>query len=93
MHHDRRWLPTVQHLYDWHYRQERYLRNTASLATVALVYSQRHAAHVRAAPRRASAVEDPVLGMYQALIEARIPFDMLHDGASGRGSSRRPTVP
>ncbi|MHB1318203.1 MAG: alpha-amylase family protein, partial [Anaerolineae bacterium] len=78
VHHDRRWLPVVEHLYDWHYRQERYLRNTASLATVALVYSQ-STARMYAGAEAHQKVEDAALGMYQALIEARIPFDMLHE--------------
>ncbi|MFO7697024.1 MAG: beta-galactosidase trimerization domain-containing protein [Anaerolineae bacterium] len=78
VHHDRRWLPVVEHLYDWHYRHERYLRNTASLATVALVYSQ-NTARMVAGPEARSRAEDPALGMYQALVEARIPFDMLHE--------------
>jgi hypothetical protein len=25
-------------------------------------------------------VDDPVMGFYQALVEARIPFEMVHDG-------------
>jgi hypothetical protein len=78
VHHDRRWLPVVERLYDWHYRQERYLRNTASLATVALVYSQQTARMYGGTEARSRA-EDPALGMYQALVEARIPFDMLHE--------------
>ncbi len=78
VHHDRRWLPVVEHLYDWHYRHERYLRNTASLATVALVYSQR-TARTYASDEARDRVEGAALGIYQALIEARIPFDMLHE--------------
>ena len=34
---DRRWLPVVERIYDWHYRHERYLRNEAPLARVALL--------------------------------------------------------
>jgi hypothetical protein len=77
-HHDRRWLPVVGQLYDWHYRQERYLRNTDSLATVALVYSQ-NSARMYAGAEAHKNVEDAALGMYQALIEARVPFDMVHE--------------
>ena len=29
---DRRWLPAVERIYDWHYKHERYLRNEAPLA-------------------------------------------------------------
>ncbi|MGH9689052.1 MAG: beta-galactosidase trimerization domain-containing protein, partial [Candidatus Acidiferrales bacterium] len=75
---DRRWLPVVEELYDWHYRNERYLRNEASLARVAMVYSQQTAAFYGGVQARAR-VEDPALGFYQALVEARIPFEMVHD--------------
>jgi hypothetical protein len=75
---DRRWLPVVEELYGWHYRNEPYLRNEFSLARVAMVYSQQTAAFYggEQAPSR---VEDPTLGFYQALVEARIPFEMVHD--------------
>lgn len=75
---DRRWLKTVNDLYDWHYRAERYLRNEAPLARVGLVYSQQTAAFYGGAEAQAR-VEDHTLGMYQALIEARVPFEMVHD--------------
>ncbi len=75
---DRRWLPVVEELYDWHYRNERYLRNEASLARVAMVYSQQTAAFYGGVNARVK-VEDPALGFYQAMIEARIPFEMVHD--------------
>ena len=76
--HDQRWLKVVEDLYGWHYRNERYLRNESSLARVAMVYSQQTAYVLR---RRAGAakVEDHALGFYQALVEARIPFEMVHD--------------
>jgi Hypothetical glycosyl hydrolase 6/Beta-galactosidase trimerisation domain len=75
---DRRWLPVVEELYNWHYQNERYLRNEASLARVAMVYSQQTAAFYGGEQARAK-VENPSLGFYQALVEARIPFEMVHD--------------
>jgi hypothetical protein len=75
---DRRWLPIVERIYDWHYRHERYLRNERSLARVALLHSeQTEAFHPGMADGARHA--DHVLGMYQALVEARVPFDMVHE--------------
>ncbi len=70
---DRRWLPVVEEFYNWHYRNEQYLRNEKSLAETAMVYSQQTAAYY--GPK----VEDHALGYYQALVEGRVPFDMAHD--------------
>ena len=75
---DRRWLKVVEDIYNWHYRSERYLRNEESLARVAMVYSQQ-TANFYGGPAARDKVEDHTLGMYQALIEARIPFEMVHD--------------
>jgi hypothetical protein len=75
---DRRWLKVVEDIYNWHYRWERYLRNEESLARVAVVYSQQ-TANFYGGPAARDKVEDHTLGMYQALIEARIPFEMVHD--------------
>jgi hypothetical protein len=75
---DRRWLEPVEELYGWHYRNERYLRNERPLARVAMVYSQQTATFYGGDQARAK-VEDHTLGFYQALIEARIPFEMVHD--------------
>jgi hypothetical protein len=75
---DRRWLKIVEEIYDWHYRAEAYLRNEASLARVAMVYSQQTATFY-GGPRAAQKVEDHTLGFYHALVEARIPFEMVHD--------------
>ena len=77
--HDRRWLPVVEDLYTWHYRNERYLRNEEPIARVGMVYSQQTATYY-GGPQARQKVEDHTLGMYQALIEARIPFEMVHDG-------------
>ena len=75
---DRRWLPVIEDIYKWHYANEVYLRNERSLARVGLVYSQQTATFYGGENAR-DLVEDPVLGFYQALIEARVPFDMVHD--------------
>jgi hypothetical protein len=76
--HDRRWLKVVEDLYTWHHRNERYLRNEEPLARVAMVYSQQ-TAHYYGGARAREKVENYTLGYYQALIEARIPFEMVHD--------------
>jgi len=75
---DRRWLKIVEKIYNWHYRVEPYLRNTAPLARVGMVYSEqtRRFYGGRDWQRQNSGHE---LGMYHALIEARIPFEMVND--------------
>lgn len=75
---DRRWLPVVEELYRWHHANEKYLRNVDPVAGVGLVYSQQTATFYGGEHARAK-VEDPALGFYQALVEARIPFEMVHD--------------
>jgi hypothetical protein len=79
---DRRWLPVIEEVYNWHYRNERYLRNEAPLAHVAVVYSQQTATFYGGKDATAK-VEEPILGFYQALVEARIPFEMVHDKLLG----------
>ena len=76
--HDRRWLAAVERIYAWHHRAEPYLRNERPLARVGLVYSQQTAA-LYGGERARERVEDHTLGFYQALIEARVPFEMVHD--------------
>ncbi len=76
---DRRWFPVVEEIFNWHYKNSEYFRNVRSLARVGLVYSQQTAAYY-GGPDAAMKVEDHALGFYEALVEARIPFDMVHDG-------------
>ena len=57
---------------------KRYLRNEENLARVAMVYSQQTGTYY-GGQQKARRVGDHELGMYQALIEARIPFEMVHD--------------
>ena len=77
--HDPRWLKVVEDIYRWHHGAEKYLRNERPLARVAMVYSQQ-TAWFYGGDRAGAKVEDHALGMYQALVEARIPFEMAHDG-------------
>ena len=75
--HDPRWMKPVEDLYGWCRRSERYLRNERPLARVAVVYSQQTSWFT--AGRAPGALEDAGLGWHQALVEARIPFEMVHD--------------
>ncbi len=75
---DERWMPVVEDIYRWHQRHEKYLRNRENLARVALVYSQQTAAYY-GGDRARELVEDAQLGFYQALVESRVPFEMVHD--------------
>ena len=75
---DRRWLPVIEDIYKWHFANEPYLRNERSLARVGMVYSQQTATFYGGEEAHAK-VEDASLGFYEALVEARIPFQMVHD--------------
>ncbi len=77
--HDKRGLKVIEDLYTWHHKSERYLRNVEPVARVAIVYSQQ-TAEFYGGPQARAKVEDHTLGFYQALIDSRIPFEMVHDG-------------
>ena len=63
------------------------MRNTESLARVGMVYSQQ-TGHYYGGSNAAVKVENHALGYYQALIESRIPFQMVHDGLLDAGTHR-----
>lgn len=75
---DRRWLSTVERIYDWHFRHEKYLRNEAPLARVALVDSEQTETF-HAGVAQGDRAADHVLGMYHALVESRVPFEVVHE--------------
>lgn len=79
---DKRWLGTVERIYSWHYENEKYLRNTRSLARVAIVYSEQTERSYGGKDWQTHS-NGHELGMYQALIEARVPFDMVNDRLLG----------
>ena len=76
--HDERWLNGVEEIYLWTEKNRHYLVHQQPLARVGLVFSQQTAwyygeGHVDAR------VENYALGWYQALVESRIAFEMVHD--------------
>lgn len=78
---DPRWLGAVEKLYDWHHKNERYLRHSPEftpMARVALMTSPQTAWYY-GGDRAAEKVENHTLGWHQALIEARIPFEVVHE--------------
>ena len=75
---DMRWFPVFEEIFKWHYANEQYFRNEQSFARVGLVYSQQ-TAWFYGGPEAEAKVDEPGLGFYQALVEARIPFEMVHD--------------
>jgi beta-galactosidase GanA len=84
---DPRWVAPVTKIYQWHYANDRYMRNTANLARVAILNSTQSGTFTAGgvAPeagdniRAAQRVGDSQNGYYQALVEARIPFEMADD--------------
>jgi hypothetical protein len=63
---DHRWFKPVEDLFVWHWKNQKYMRNERPLARVGLVSAQR-------------AAQDHTSGFYHALVEARIPFEMVPD--------------
>jgi hypothetical protein len=76
--HDERWLKSVEDIYLWTEMNQSYLGQRQSMARVAVVYSQQTALYY-GGEHAAANVENYALGWYQALVESRIPFDMVHD--------------
>jgi len=76
---DPRWLEPVADMYRMYHAWEKYLRNKRPLARVGMVYSQQTWFNYGGAHAKKT-VEDHAQGMYHALVEARIPFEMVHDG-------------
>ncbi len=73
---DRRWLDTVDKIYQVLYRNERYLRNIAPMARVGMVFSEQNPNYGSKTWQQKSG--DHASGMYHALLENRIPFEMVN---------------
>jgi hypothetical protein len=73
---DKRWLETVAKIYEVLYRNERYLRNIAPIARVGMVFSEKNPDYgIKSWQQRSG---DHSSGMYHALLENRIPFEMVN---------------
>jgi hypothetical protein len=73
---DRRWLDTVDKIYQVLYRNEQYLRNVSPMARVGMVFSEQNLNYGSKPWQQKSG--DHSSGMYHALLENRIPFEMVN---------------
>lgn len=73
---DKRWMPVVSDRYNWMQARDAYFKNTDNLARVAIVHSAESVTFYGRAQWEAK-VEDHQSGYYQALVESRIPFEMV----------------
>jgi hypothetical protein len=73
--HDERWLAGVEELYAWTEKNRAHLVHQQSLARVAIVFSQQTAWQL--GNQAQAKLEDYALGWCQALVESRIPFEMV----------------
>ena len=75
---DERWLGEIENIFVWTEKNRHYLTARKPIARVAIVYSQQTAWNY-GGPQAHAKVEDYALGWCQALVESRIPFEMVHD--------------
>ena len=74
---DLRWLEPTQRLFKWHSENDHYLSNKRSAANAAIIYpAEKFIFPADGEPEEES--NEYCLGIYHALLEGRIPFDMLH---------------
>ncbi|WP_373330760.1 alpha-amylase family protein [Salmonirosea aquatica] len=85
---DKRWMDSVATLYEVYHKNEQYLRNTASLARVGVMYSEQTDRKYGGQPWQQRS-GDHLDGMYHALVESRIPFDMVNDRLLGAADLER----
>jgi len=74
---DQRFRRTGEAFFSWLAQHERHFRNTAPVSNLAVVFSQRTNAFYQ--PPGGGDVTDYLQGWYYALLEARIPFEFLHE--------------
>lgn len=85
---DKRWMEAVANLYENYYKNEQYLRNTAPLARVGVVYSEQTDRNYGGKPWQQKS-GDHLDGFYHALVESRVPFDMVNDRLLTPGDLQR----
>jgi len=75
---DRRWMKAVEKLYQSYHRHEAYLKNTAPMARIGLVYSEQTNQKYGGKAWQDKSNEH-ALGMYHVLVEDRQTFEMVND--------------
>ncbi|MDR2231998.1 MAG: beta-galactosidase trimerization domain-containing protein [Tannerella sp.] len=75
---DTRWMDTIAAVYQNYYKSERYLRNTASMSRIGVVFSQQTSRRYGGESWQQNSNQHG-MGMYHALVEGSIPFDMVND--------------
>ncbi|MBS1663449.1 MAG: beta-galactosidase [Bacteroidetes bacterium] len=75
---DKRWMKTIEELYQRYARSEAYLRNVAPMARIGMVYSEQTNQKYGGKPWQEKSNEH-ALGMYHALVEDSLPFEMVND--------------
>jgi len=74
---DKRWMSPIEQVYQGFYRSEKYLRNTASMARVAVL--EQGGASAGGKPWQLNSAGH-MNGMYHSLVEGHVPFEMINSG-------------
>ncbi|HEY4289531.1 MAG TPA: alpha-amylase family protein [Puia sp.] len=75
---DRRWMDAVAKMYQSYHQHEAYLKNTAPMARIGMVYSEQTNQKYGGKAWQEKSNEH-ALGMYHALVEDRQAFEMVND--------------
>jgi hypothetical protein len=75
---DKRWLDTVDKIYQLHHKSERYLKNTAPMARIGVVDSEQTEQNYGGQAWQKN-IGDHENGMYHLLVENSMPFEMVND--------------
>jgi hypothetical protein len=76
-HEDRRWQKMGREFLSWHAKHDAHWQNVRSMAKVAILATPKATALYQAPTTEDK--EDAIEGFYAVLVEARIPFDFVHD--------------
>jgi len=77
---DKRWLSPIEKIYQGFYRSEKYLRNIAPMARVAVLISDQDGGGRGASQPWQQNGTFHMQGMYHNLIEGHMPFEMINSG-------------
>jgi len=84
---DLRWRETGRRFFDWLARNERHFVNRRSIANIGVVFSERVNAFYK--PPGGTDPSEFLQGLYYALLEARYPFDLVHEDDLGADTLRK----